>query len=69
MKRYRLKHNMRFRVGVTSFELPAGTIATSTQADPENWKVLLDFGGRLVDWFHVSVLDNFEEMTDATSSN
>lgn len=62
MKRYRLKHDMRFRVGVTSFELPAGAIATSTQADPENWKVL-------VDWFHVSVLDNFEEMTDATSSN
>ncbi len=64
MRRYRLKLNMRFRVGMTSFELMAGGIATSTQADPENWKILLDFGDRLVDWFHVSVLDNFEEVAD-----
>ena len=57
---YKLKEDGRFVCGITSFGLPAGAVVQVTQADPATHKVLIDFGGRLVDWFHESVLSKFE---------
>lgn len=53
---YRLKEDGRFVCGTTSFLLPAGAVVRVTQTDPGTNKVLIDFGGRLVDWFDESVL-------------
>lgn len=57
---YKLKEDSRFVCGITSFELSAGAVVQVTQTDPVTRKVLIDFGGRLVDWFHESVLSKFE---------
>ena len=56
----RLKEGGQFVCGSTSFECSAGKVVFLRQVDERNRKVLLDFGGRLVDWFHVSVLDRFD---------
>ena len=53
---YKLKEDGRFVCGITSFLLPAGAVVQVTQTDPSTNKVLIDFGGRLVDWFDESVL-------------
>jgi hypothetical protein len=57
--KYQLKQASRFVCGSTSFGLSAGTIVEVKQHDQANNKVLIDFGGRLIDWFHVSYLDQF----------
>ena len=53
---HKLKEDGRFVCGITSFGLPAGAVVQVTQTDPSTNKVLIDFGGRLVDWFDESVL-------------
>lgn len=58
--KYKLKEGSRFRVGVTSFGMVSGATVNVTQVDKEYHKVLIDFGGGLVDWFHESVLDKFD---------
>jgi len=57
---YQLKEDRYFRCGITSFLLPKGAIIKVTQWDATNRKVLVDFGGRLCDWYHISILDEFE---------
>ena len=57
---YKLKADGRFVCGTTSFGLSAGAVVQVTQTDPSTHKVLIDFGGRMVDWFHESVLAKFE---------
>ena len=57
---YKLKEDDRFVCGATSFGLSAGAVVQVTQTDPSTHKVLIDFGGRMVDWFHESVLAKFE---------
>ena len=59
---YKLLDDCRFRVGVTSFGLSKGKFVKVTQIDKEYNKVLVDFGGGYVDWFHESVLDKFEKV-------
>lgn len=61
MERYIAKNDVRVVCGVTAFTKPKGTEITVTQKDKERSKVLIDFGGRSTDWFHVSFLDrNFD---------
>lgn len=57
---YKLKEDGRFVCGMTSFGIPAGVVVQVTQTDPSTHKVLIDFGDRMVDWFHESVLAKFE---------
>lgn len=59
---YKLVEDSRFRVGVTSFGMSSGVLVKVTQVDMEYNKVLVDFGGRNVDWFHESILDKFEKV-------
>lgn len=58
--KYRLKEDERFVCGVTSFGVPAGAVVVVRQTDASTHKVLIDFGGRLIDWFHESILSKFE---------
>jgi hypothetical protein len=48
--RLRLIHDQRFRVGQTSFDMAEGSVVSVLQIDEYNKKVLLDFGGGLIDW-------------------
>lgn len=57
-----VKQDSRFRCGITSFGLSAGAIVNVRQKDEESRKVLLDFGGRMMDWFSDSTLSLFEEV-------
>ena len=58
--RYKLKEDDRFVCGSTSFGLSAEAVVEVVQTDPSTRKVLIDFGGRMVDWFHESILTKFE---------
>ena len=58
--KFRLKKDSRFICGGTSFGLSAGAVVTVTQTDKSTNKVLIDFGGRMVDWFHESILNQFD---------
>jgi hypothetical protein len=58
--KYRLKSDGVFRCGITTFGLSAGSIVEVTQLDKEGRKVLIDFGGRMVDWYSDRMLDRFE---------
>ena len=60
--KYKLKECSRFRVGVTSFGMASGATVNVTQVDKEYNKVLVDFGGKNVDWFLESVLGKFEKV-------
>lgn len=60
--KYQLKQASRFVCGSTSFGLSAGDIVEVKQHDKANNKVLIDFGNRLIDWFHVSYLDKFAQL-------
>lgn len=53
---YRLKENGRFVCGIASFGMSAGALVQVSQIDESTGKVLIDFGGGLLDWFHESVL-------------
>ena len=55
----KLNENRRFICGVTSFGLSVGAEVEVIREDKSTHKVLVDFGGGLIDWFHVSVLDSF----------
>lgn len=54
--KYRLKEDGRFVCGTTSFGLSAGAVVQVNQIDASAHKVLIDFGGGMVDWFDESVL-------------
>lgn len=58
--KYRLKEDGRFICGVTSFGLSAGAVVEVCQTDASTNKVLIDFGGRMIDWFHETILSKFE---------
>lgn len=58
--KYRLSGTRRFRCGVSTFECRTGKIVTVRQVDHMNDKVLIDFGDRQIDWFHKSILEDFE---------
>lgn len=55
-----LRTDIRFTCGTTTFDCMAGKVAFLRQRDERNRKVLLDFGGRMVDWFHESILEYFD---------
>ena len=58
---YRLKEDRRFVCGITSFGMPAGALVQVSQIDASTGKVLIDFGGGLLDWFPESVItEKFE---------
>lgn len=57
---YKLKEDCRFVCGMTSFGLSAGAVVQVNQIDASTHKVLIDFGDRLADWFHESILAKFE---------
>ena len=57
---YKLKEDSRFICGVTSFGLAAGAIVDVRQTDASTRKVLIDFGGRMIDWLPESILSKFE---------
>lgn len=54
-----LRSDRRFTCGTTSFGCKAGAFVFLRQRDENNRKVLLNFGGGLIDWFHESILDEF----------
>jgi hypothetical protein len=60
MTAYRLKKERAFRVGNIVFECKTGRIVTVRQVDKENRKVLIQFSSDCLDWFHESVLNDFE---------
>lgn len=59
--KYRLSKEIRVRVGVTSFSTPKGKELTVKQHDKERSKVLIDFGGGYIDWFHENWLNHYAE--------
>ena len=70
MIKLRLKKDHRFRVGVTSFMLKAGSIAKLIQYDIEREKSLIDFGDNLVEWQHNNKIKNlFHEIDLAFDMN
>lgn len=61
----RVKADSRFRVGMTTFTIDAGTVVRVTAYDHIRHKYLVDFGDRLVDWFSVDYIDGlFEEVNE-----
>ena len=58
--KYRLKQDGRFVCGTTAFGLSAGSVVEVRQTDTSTRKVLIDFGGRMVDWFDQTILSKFE---------
>lgn len=61
-EQYKLKEKMQFRCGVSSFELSQGAIVHVIQKDYGANKVLISFGGRDIDWYSDSILNNFEKV-------
>ena len=60
----RLRHNQRFVVGLTSFEMVKGTTVELKQLDAINNKMLIDFGDGLIDWVSRNVVRvNFDRAT------
>ena len=58
--KWKLNEPSRFRCGITSFELPIGSIVEVRQYNKEYGKVLIDFGDRMIDWFSDSILHKFD---------
>lgn len=56
---YRLNGDMRFRCGVSSFELKSGSKVLVEQVDKRNRKVLISFGDKDSDWYYYTILQNF----------
>ena len=56
---YVLLKDRRFTCGITSFAMCVGTTVYVKQVDKEYKKVLIDFGGRLMDWYPDSILNDF----------
>lgn len=60
----RLRHNQRFVVGSTSFEMAEGAIVELKQFDAINNKMLIDFGDGVIDWVSRNVVRvNFDKAT------
>lgn len=55
-------------VGLSCFELHAGSIVEVKQIDLHFSKVLIDFGGGIVDWRHKSDLDCFDEIIEVVDN-
>lgn len=55
---YKLKKDGRYTCGVTSFGVAAWHQVEVTQVDSEYRKVLVDFGGGMIDWFHYSIVED-----------
>lgn len=56
---YCLNEDMRFRCGVSSFELKSGSKVMVEQVDKGNRKVLISFGDKDSDWYYYTILQNF----------
>lgn len=60
---WRLKHDLRLRMGITAFGLQAGAIVAVTQLDSEYRKVLVEVGPAMCDWMSDSwLLEHFENV-------
>lgn len=55
---YRLKQDRAFRCGSCSFTMASGSCVSVVQENDS--QVLLSFGDRMFEWYHRSVLDDFE---------
>lgn len=53
---YKLNKRTRFRVGISSFELPEGSEVKVTAIDMSRDKMLVEFDKNTVDWFDASFL-------------
>ena len=51
-----------FRCGISSFILKAGSTVEVRQHDRQHRKILIDFGGRDIDWFPENELKWFEKV-------
>ncbi len=61
---WRLKHDLRMRMGITGFGLEAGSIVAVTQLDREYGKVLVEVGPAMCDWMAEGwLLEHFENVT------
>ena len=59
---YKLKRGRGFRCGISCFTLPEGATVKVSQLDKSTGKVLIHFGGRYVEWFSDSILNDFEKV-------
>ncbi len=61
---WRLKHDLRLRMGLTVFGLQAGAIVAVTQLDREYGKVMVEVGPAMCDWMDARwLLEHFESVT------
>lgn len=59
---YKLKEDRLFRCGVSVFEVKEGAIIEIKQVDRDGRKVLIDFGGRDIDWFSDGCMVSLERV-------
>ena len=59
--KWKLLRDKGFRVGSSTFECSAGYIVSVEQEDNKHQKLLVRFGDR-IDWFHKSILKDFEKL-------
>lgn len=64
--KYRTTKDGRFLTGGIGFSVAAGYVVTVRQVDRANNKVLIDFGGRMVDWFSQGLLAECFEKLEPT---
>lgn len=57
---YKLKDNRRFSVKGWTFDCGKGQQVLLIKRDDDRKKVLLDFGGNLMDWFNQDILLDFD---------
>lgn len=57
-----LSYDMRFRCGSSCFGLSCGALVQVVQVDKSTGKVLIKFSDRDIDWYHESILENFEQI-------
>ena len=62
--KYKLNNDVRARVGTTVFTSLKGTELRVAQHEKINSKVLVDFGGGYIDWFHETWLKRHTTRAD-----
>ena len=55
--KYRLKSESRFRVGLETFLLDAGSIVEVTQYDPDSNSCVVRFDSKTSDWLNAALID------------
>jgi hypothetical protein len=62
--RWKLKHDLRLRMGITAFGLPAGAIVTVTQLEPDMGNVMVCVDESTADWMSKYwLLEHFDFVT------